>query len=288
MKPRRTAGHVEAMRAQEERDTQELLRDLRRKSAELAAANEELEAFSYSVSHDLRAPLRSITSFSQILLEDHRDQLGEEGRSHLDRIVRAAGRMSLLIDDLIELSRASRGELLRTEVDVSAVADDVVEELEQAEPHRDVEVAVERGLEVWADPRLLRVALVNLIGNAWKYTARAEHARIEFGALPRAGNNGASSAARAGSDHSGSVGAVDAGPIVFFVRDNGVGFDMANADRLFAPFQRLHSADDFPGSGVGLATVRRIINRHGGRIWAESTPGQGATFYFTLNPNLDR
>ena len=280
----RVLNRAEAAREASESRSRGLVRALRRKSAELTAANAELEAFSYSVSHDLRAPLRSITSFSQILLEDHAAQLDDEGRSHLDRVVRAGNRMSLLIDDLIELARVSRAELDRAEVRLSDLAREVVEELQAGEPLRDVEVVVEPGLEVFADPRLVRVVLANLIGNAWKYTGRAETPRIEVGALPRAGSHGTNPVALPGGDEAGSVAVVDPGPIVFYVRDNGVGFDMQYADRLFTPFQRLHGRDEFVGTGVGLATVRRIVHRHGGRAWAQSAPGAGATFYFTLNP----
>ena len=280
----RVLNRADAARVASDTRRHELVRDLRRKSAELSAANAELEAFSYSVSHDLRAPLRSITSFSQVLLEDHAAQLDAEGRAHLERIVRAGTRMSDLIDDLIGLARVSRGELDRSDVDVSALARDIVAELEMAEPERHVEVEVQPGLEVSADGRLVRVVLGNLIGNAWKYTGRTGQPRIEVGALPRAGSLGTNPAALPGGDGAGSVAVVDPGPIVFFVRDNGVGFDMQYADRLFVPFQRLHRRDDFDGTGVGLATVRRIVRRHGGRVWAESPADQGATFYFTLNP----
>jgi PAS domain S-box-containing protein len=222
------------------------------------ASSHELEAFSYSVSHDLRTPVRSIDGFSQALLEDFGDRLGDEGKENILRVRRAAQRMSQLIDDLLELSRTSRTQLHHQEVDLSAMAAEVVDELRAAQPGRQVEVVIAGRVMAWGDARLLRVVLQNLLDNAWKYTGRQPEARIELGELP------------------------GTSPSVYFVRDNGVGFDVAFAQRLFEPFQRLHDSDDYPGSGVGLALVQRIVSRHGGRIWAESTLGQGATFYFSL------
>jgi signal transduction histidine kinase len=219
------------------------------------AANAELEAFSYSVAHDLRSPLRSIDGFSQALIEDHADQLDAEGRQMLDRVRRAAQRLGMLIDDLLQFSRMNRGELHYGRVDLGAVAASVVAELREAEPSRQVEVVVAPDLMVEGDPQLLRVVLVNLLGNAWKFTGQAARPRVELGT---------------------------SGERSFFVRDNGVGFDMQYANKLFGPFQRLHGANEFPGTGIGLATVQRIVSRHGGRVWAEAAVGQGATFYFRL------
>ena len=232
--------------------------DLRRNAAELAAANAELDAFSYSVSHDLRAPLRSIDGFSQALLEDCADRLDETGRSHLGRVRAAAQRMAALIDDLLELARVSRSEMRRESVDLGAVARTILDELHRCDPERKVEVVIGEDLVAEGDPRLLHVALENLLGNAWKYTRPKEQACVE---LTREALDGAA---------------------VFRVRDNGVGFDMRYAENLFAPFQRLHRVDEFEGTGIGLATVRRIVRRHGGRIWAEAEVGRGAAFYFTL------
>ncbi|MBA7657235.1 Adaptive-response sensory-kinase SasA [subsurface metagenome] len=218
----------------------------------------ELEAFAYSVSHDLRAPLRSIDGFSQVLLEDYTDRLDDEGKSYLQRVRSASQRMAELIDDLINLSRLTRGEMSYETVDLSALAQTIAMELQQSQPERDVEFTIAPGLLAKGDAHLLRVVLKNLLDNAWKFSRKQASARIKFG---YAETNGQSA---------------------YFVRDNGVGFDMAYANKLFGAFQRLHSPDEFEGSGIGLATVQRIIHRHGGKIWAESAVGQGATFYFTL------
>ncbi|MEZ4296883.1 MAG: PAS domain S-box protein [Polyangiaceae bacterium] len=231
---------------------------LRRATEAAVAANHELEAFSYSVAHDLRSPLRSIDGFSQALLEDYADKLDEEGRQHLTRVRAAAQRMAQLIDDLLGLSRVTRSELFRTEVDVTSMAHDIVDALRRAHPHRDVRVLVQDGLTVHADPRLMSVALENLIGNAWKFTSKCAKATIEIGS----------------ATHDGEV--------VFFVRDDGAGFDMTFVNKLFTAFQRLHTRADFEGTGIGLATVMRIIRRHGGRVWAEGAVDRGATFWFTL------
>jgi PAS domain S-box-containing protein len=248
---------VSGRRAQELK-IQELNERLTQDNAELAALNEELEAFSYSVSHDLRAPLRAIDGFSKALLEDCAEVLDDEGQAHLDRVRRAAQRMGQLIDDLLKLSRVARVQLEIQEVDVSALAKDVAADLQARQPDRQVEARIEDGLRVRADPRLLRIALENLIGNAWKFTAGRAPGRIELDGIERDGAT------------------------VLRLRDNGVGFDMRYVDQLFRAFQRLHDARDFPGTGIGLATVQRIVHKHGGRVWAEAQPDQGAAFYFTL------
>ena len=232
----------------------ELERHVRERTAELVAANRELEAFSYSVSHDMRAPIRAIAAFSGILLGDHGGELSAEARRLLERIAGSAEHMGALIDALLELSRLMRRPLQRERVDLSAVAERLLRETGGRSPDRVVRTAVQPGLSAVADSVLLRSVLENLIGNAWKYTARTTRASIEFG--------------REGGE--------------FYVRDNGVGFDMAYSDKLFKPFERLHSAEEFPGTGIGLATVDRILRRHGGRARAEGAPGRGATVYFTL------
>lgn len=221
-------------------------------------ANKELEAFSAAVSHDLRAPLRSIDGFSQILLEEHADRLDETGQGYLRRIRASTGRMAELIDDLLELSRVTRSELVREPLDVTGMANDLLAQLQSAETSRAVELRVESGLLAEGDRSLMRVVLSNLLANAWKFTGKRARGSIEVGAMPGAGVR------------------------TFFVRDDGAGFDMCHAKRLFEPFQRLHSIADFEGTGVGLATAQRIVERHGGRIWAEGKVGAGATFYFTL------
>ena len=239
-------------------ELQERNESLRRNAAELLAANTELDAFAYSVSHDLRAPLRSIDGFSQVLLEDYAAQLDEAGRESLHRVRAASQRMGTLIDDLLKLARVTRAEMRTEDVDLSGMARDIASELQRAAPERQVEFAIAAGLKARGDARLLRVALDNLLRNSWKYTAKRPGARVEFASVDANGGQ------------------------AFAVRDNGAGFDMKYADKLFGVFQRLHSAAEFEGTGVGLATVRRIINRHGGRIWAEGAVDQGATFYFTL------
>jgi len=236
----------------------ELARLRREWSSELERANSELEAFSYSVSHDLRAPLRAIDGFSEILLSEYASQLDAQGRDSLERVRAATQRMAQLIDDLLSLSRITRASLIRERVDIDAVARTILVELAGREPERQVESRVSDGLVAQADPRLLRVMLENLLGNAWKFTSKQPAPKIEVGKDERLEGT------------------------VFFVRDNGAGFDMAYAEKLFSPFQRLHSEDEFEGTGIGLATVRRVVTRHGGRVWAEASPGQGATFFFTL------
>jgi light-regulated signal transduction histidine kinase (bacteriophytochrome) len=231
---------------------------LQQRTAALEAANRELEAFNYSVAHDLRAPLRGIDSFSQLLIERYSQQLDQEGLAYLNRVRSAAGRMSQLIDALLSLAQVGRGELQPIDLDFSYLAQSVANELALANPERDVAVTIAPGMRAFADPRLLRIVAVNLLENAWKFTGRRQQATVEVGLrrnsqLP-----------------------------TYFVRDNGAGFDPAYASRLFGAFQRVHSDREFPGTGIGLAIVQRVIARHGGDVWAESRPEQGATFYFTL------
>jgi signal transduction histidine kinase len=239
---------------------QQLEQRVAERTAQLTVANRELEAFSYSVSHDLRAPLRGIDGFSLALLEDYGAQMDATARSYLDRIRAATQRMGILIDDLLQLARVSRTEMRMEDCDLSALAESVMEDLRRSAPRRAAEITIEPGLRAWADPTLLRVVLENLLGNAWKFTAKRAVTQI---ALRRQDSSGAP---------------------VFSVADNGAGFDPAHAGQLFSPFQRLHPASEFPGTGIGLATVQRILQRHGGRAWADAQPGQGATFYFTLLP----
>lgn len=237
---------------------EELERRVHRRTAQLEAANKELEAFAYSVSHDLRAPLRHIDGFSQNLLNDYVDLLDETGQDYLRRIRANTQRMGALIDDLLRLSRLTRVEMHHVRVDITEMAQGVVAELRQGEPKRKVRVDIQRGMETEGDAELLRAVLMNLIANAWKFTSRCEHAAIE-------------------------IDAVDEGDeTIFRVRDNGVGFDMAHAANLFGAFHRLHRQAEFPGTGIGLAIVQRVIRRHGGRVWAQSTPGGGATFLVAL------
>jgi PAS domain S-box-containing protein len=225
-------------------------------NAAMNASNKELEAFSYSVAHDLRAPLRSIDGFAQALLEDNGPQLDESGRQYLDRVRVNAQRMGVLIDDLLALARLSRSEVHRERVDLGRLAREAGDRLRTQHPGRAVELEIDRDLWVYADARMLGIAVDNLLGNAWKFTRPRDIAHVHVGR--------------------------DAGTGAYFVRDDGVGFDMAHAQQLFAPFKRLHAARDFEGTGIGLATVARVVQRHGGRIWAEAAPGAGATFYFTL------
>jgi light-regulated signal transduction histidine kinase (bacteriophytochrome) len=213
------------------------------------------------VSHDLRAPLRSIDGFSQALLEDCSDKLDDSGQDYLHRIRNATQRMGNLIDDLLNLSQVTRSEMHLEPVNLSLLASNICTELQQSHPERQIEFVVQPGLFAQGDARLLNVLLMNLLDNAWKFSGKNPYARIEFGILSDPTDNPA-----------------------YFVRDNGAGFDMAFTNKLFGPFQRLHSAKEFPGNGIGLATVQRIAHRHGGRVWAEGALGEGATFYFTLKP----
>ncbi|MBA2693574.1 MAG: hypothetical protein H0U65_13975 [Rubrobacter sp.] len=233
----------------------------------LEAANRELEAFSYSVSHDLRAPLRSIEGFSQILVEDYGEALDKEGVGYLDRVKGASRRMSELIDDLLQLSRVTRAPMDSSDVNLSSLARVAMSELKREQPDREVETVVRQSPEARGDERLLRIVIENLLGNAWKFTSKNEGgARIEFGSTSK---NGAPA---------------------YYVRDDGAGFEMDYAKKLFGAFQRLHTEDEFEGTGIGLATVARIVRRHGGEVWAEGEPGKGASFYFTLgdSPSVRR
>ena len=228
------------------------------KTTKLMAVNEELEAFSYSVSHDLRGPLRSMDGFSLVLIEDYGDKLDEEGKDALERIRAASQRMGDLIDDLLRLSQVTRAELNVTRVDLSAIAREIADAMDQEPSGRSVQWAIESGLSIRADPALIRIAMQNLLQNAWKFTGRTDRPVIRVGAMERDAKT------------------------VYFVADNGVGFDMAHADSLFGAFQRLHHVGDFPGTGIGLAIVQRIIRRHDGEIWAEAKEGEGATFFFDV------
>lgn len=237
-------------------------RELNLLTQQLQDTNRELEAFSYSVSHDLRSPLRSIDGFSLALLDDYGDQLDNTAKDYLKRVRSAAQRMGMLIDDLLELSRVNRSDLNIEKVDLRQMSRSIYEELSSTEPARDVELILGDNMTAEGDPRLLRMVMDNLIGNAWKFTARQKKAKIVIKPLAEK-------------------------PSVFYIKDNGVGFDMRHADKLFGVFQRLHQVTEFPGTGVGLATVQRIIHRHGGKIWAESAPGEGSSFFFTFKPADD-
>jgi signal transduction histidine kinase len=231
---------------------------LRHAKAAAEEASRELEAFSYSVAHDLRAPLRGIDGFSQALIEDCAEKLDEMGKTYLGYVRESAQHMAQLIDDLLSLSRVTRAELHRMPIDLAAIAKTVFTNLQRSQPDRKVEFIMPRAIAALGDARLLGIVVENLLGNAWKFTGKHAHARIEFGRQPQANR------------------------WIYFIRDNGAGFDMAYAGKLFAVFQRLHTVSEFEGTGIGLATVQRIIRRHGGRVWAEGEVGRGATFYFTL------
>ena len=236
----------------------ELEQRVRERTIQLEAANKELEAFAYSVSHDLRAPLRAMDGFSAALLSDYPDRLDEKGRHYLERIQEASRRMGQLINDLLKLSRVTRTDFNRQQVDLSIVAQQINTNLKAQEPQRQVECEISPDLIVQGDVQLLKIVMENLLSNAYKFSGSREVAQIRVGVIEKAGER------------------------VFFVRDNGVGFDMEYAGKLFAPFQRLHSMQEFPGTGIGLVTVQRIIHRHGGRVWPKSVLNQGTTFYFTL------
>ena len=234
--------------------------ELRRRSEEVDRANQSLEAFTYSVSHDLRAPLRAMGGYSAALLEEYGDVLGDVGQGYARRILAAGEQMAALIDDLLQLSRILRSQMRLETIDLGAEVARIAEDLQRDEPDRAVHFAIERPVEVRADHILMRTVLENLVGNAWKFTSHRDDALIEFGTTPTAGT-----------------------AACCYVRDNGAGFDPAYTHQLFQPFQRLHSAGEFPGSGIGLASVRTIVERHGGRAWAEGAVGDGATFHFTLD-----
>ncbi len=240
----------------------ELEQRVRLRTTELETANRELESFAYSVSHDLRTPLRGIDGYSRLLLDDFNAVLDDQGRVYLDNVRRATSQMGRLIDDLLKLSRVTRLEMHYELFDLTGKANELLAELRRQEPDRDVQVTIQPDMVAFGDASLLRLAIENLISNAWKFTSKNPRARIEVGEIKQ-----------------------DRQP-VFFVRDNGVGFNMKYSHKLFVAFQRLHNAEDFEGTGVGLATVQKIINRHSGRIWAEAAVDQGATFFFTL-PGAD-
>ena len=235
------------------------------RTAELVLANKNLEAFTYSVAHDLRSPLRALSGYSEALTEDYGDRLDETGRWYADRIQAATERMGKLIDDLLLLAQVSRTDMNTEPVDLSAEVPAITAELHAREPGRAVRFAIHDGVRVTADRSLIRTVLQNLVENAWKFTAKSQDATIEFGTTP------------AGGTGPGGTGTC------YYIRDNGAGFNPAFAGKLFQPFQRLHAVAEFPGTGIGLASVQRIIERHGGRVWAEGAVGHGATFYFTLN-----
>ena len=231
-----------------------------RRTQQLQTANDELEAFSYSVSHDLRSPLNTINGFSQLLLKSDGDQLSEKGKHYLARIRASSTKMGTLIDGLLSLAKLSSAALNRGDVDLTAMSCKLVEELRDPEPDRVVDINIQAGLMINGDPHMVTVIMQNLIGNAWKYSSKTPHARIEIGSETTA-----------------------EGLTCIFVRDNGAGFDMAYAEKLFDVYQRLHQDTEFAGMGIGLANVKRVIERHGGRIWAHAAPGEGATFRFTLD-----
>ena len=228
------------------------------RTVQLQAANKELEAFSYSVSHDLRAPLRSIDGFSQALLEGYQEKLDDTGKGYLERVRKATQRMGLLIDDMLKLSRVANSEFKRRDINLSDMVQEIAAEYQKSNPDKVFDLTIQERIMVQGDYDLIKIAMVNLMNNAWKFTGKEEHPRIAFGAT------------------------VIDGETACFIRDNGAGFDMVYASKLFGAFQRLHTVDEFPGTGIGLATVQRIIHRHGGRVWAEGEQGKGATFYFTL------
>jgi two-component system, chemotaxis family, CheB/CheR fusion protein len=246
------------IRMRSEADVLKLSEDMATRNVELESVNKELESFIYSISHDLRAPLRSMGGFARIMIEDYFDSLDDQGRDYLGRIRNGSEKMTLLIDDLLHLSKISREEVERKKVDMSGLVASLVAGLREGDPGRSVEVAVAGDLTAFADPRLMEIVLSNLLGNAWKFTSRSENARIEFGAVEKDGKT------------------------VFYVRDNGAGFDPEYGDKMFSPFQRLHSDNEYEGTGIGLTIVDRIVRRHGGRAWAEGEVGKGAAVYFTV------
>lgn len=240
----------------------ELEEKVRQRTIQLETANKELEAFAYSVSHDLRAPLRAIDGFSAVIMEDYSDKLDDDGKEYLQRVRHAAQKMSDLIDDLLNLSRLTRGELHKQSIHLSDVATKVIANLRESDPVRDVEVVIAENMDDEGDPHLVEVALTNLLSNAWKFTSKKDKAKIEFGSFEKGENK------------------------VYYIKDNGAGFNMDYSNKLFLPFQRLHTSDEFSGTGIGLAIVYRIIKKHGGEIWAQGQPDGGATFYFTFSGGM--
>jgi light-regulated signal transduction histidine kinase (bacteriophytochrome) len=228
------------------------------RTRELEASNKELESYSYSIAHDLRSPLRSITGFSQIIMEDYGHQFDEHGKNDLQRVIDSGKQMSEIIDDILELSRVNRVDFEKSAVNLTAISEQCIRQLQENIPRPEIQVSVAPGLAAQGDQKLIQIMLMNLIGNAWKYTSKNAHTEIEIGKEKRGAE------------------------AVFFVKDNGVGFDMAHTGKLFGVFQRMHKPGEFEGTGIGLATVQRIVARHGGRVWAEAAPNKGATFFFTL------
>jgi signal transduction histidine kinase len=245
-----------------QRSSDELEQRVIDRTRELESANKELETFSYSVSHDLRTPLRGIAGFCQALVEDNAEMLDERGKGYLKRIQAATVRMGQLVDDLLDLAKVNRVQLRRNDIDLSALAEGLSKEIQQQDPKREAEFHIQSGLVVNADERLIGIVLTNLLENAWKFTSKQKRAHIEVGMLKSATET------------------------AYFVRDNGAGFDMAYVNKLFVPFQRLHTNKDYSGTGIGLATVQRIVSRHGGRVWAEGEVEKGASLYFSLSPQL--
>jgi light-regulated signal transduction histidine kinase (bacteriophytochrome) len=264
---RKHRDHLEELVAEGLGQVRKLNKDLSRRAKELANTNKELESFNYSVSHDLRAPLRSINGFSQIIFDSYQDKLDEEGKEYLQIITSECRRMGQLIDSMLNLSRLSRKEINREEVDLSSMAEAIAAELRRREPDRQVDFVIASGIRANGDLRLLQSVLENLMSNAWKFTGKHERARIEFGVT--------------------TPGELPDSEGAYFVRDDGAGFDMKYAHKLFGAFQRLHGMEEFPGNGIGLAIIQRIIHRHGGKVWAMSAIDQGATFYFTLGKLLE-
>ncbi len=256
---KKTEAELTRYREHLEEIVAEQTKELRRRTGELDALNKELEAFVYSVSHDLRAPLRVMEGFAKIVTETYADKLDAEGKNYLARIRFSSEQMSHLIEDLLRLSRISRQAIRTMRCDLSSIASSVMRGLCQADPARNIEVVIEEGISADVDLDLMKIAISNLLSNAWKFTSTAEKASIEFGRVNQEGK------------------------AVYFVRDNGVGFDQTYANKMFLPFQRLHAEKEFEGTGIGLSIVERIIRRHGGRIWAEGEVGKGATVYFTLD-----
>jgi two-component system, chemotaxis family, CheB/CheR fusion protein len=264
-------------RKKTEADNLKLSEDMTARNLELESLNKELESFIYSISHDLRAPIRTMSGFAKILHEDYAGKLDARAQDYLNRILRGSDKSTLLIDDLLRLSKVSRQELDRIDVNLSKKASKVIEDLREMKPGREVEVVVQEGLTAWVDPRLIELILSNLLGNAWKFTSKTENARIGFGAL-----DSLVRISECGFRNETTIEQVKQGKTVYFIRDNGAGFDMTYADKMFWPFHRLHTDKEFEGTGIGLTIVERVIRRHGGKVWAEGEVGKGAVIYFTL------